>query len=253
MYKFTGKERDTESNLDSFGARYFASATGRFMTPDWAARPTTVPYAVFGDPQSLNLYTYVRNDPVTQADADGHCTWWGNTCFENNNGDRLGNGDQPANRQAGAVAQSNQAQNNTQTQTQQNQPAPGEAHKGEPTSLQPTGSTPAGNGSKTFTYQVVDPTGNAVRNVSVQEHVKTVFAINDEAQPAKGFVFYPAGVVYDHVGSSTPPGTQHSFLKTEQTFTAMKGGNTYELSTKVNQYVNITTGVRTVQTVVIVP
>jgi RHS repeat-associated protein len=71
-YKFTGKERDSESNLDNFGARYFASTMGRFMTPDWAARPTAVPYAVFGDPQSLNLYIYVRNDPVTTADADGH-------------------------------------------------------------------------------------------------------------------------------------------------------------------------------------
>jgi RHS repeat-associated protein len=70
--KFTGKERDTESGLDNFGARYYASTMGRFMTPDWAARPTSVPYAVFGDPQSLNLYGYVRNDPVTQADADGH-------------------------------------------------------------------------------------------------------------------------------------------------------------------------------------
>jgi RHS repeat-associated protein len=72
-YKFTGKERDSESDLDNFGARYYASTTGRFMTPDWAARPTTIPYAVFGDPQSLNLYGYVRNDPVTRADADGHC------------------------------------------------------------------------------------------------------------------------------------------------------------------------------------
>ena len=42
------------------------------MTPDWAARPTTVPYAVFGDPQSLNLYNYVRNDPVSRVDPDGH-------------------------------------------------------------------------------------------------------------------------------------------------------------------------------------
>src|SRR5580700_11123945 len=74
-YKFTGKERDTESNLDEFGARYYASTMGRFMTPDWAARPTAVPYAVFGDPQSLNLYTFVRNDPVSRADADGHCDW----------------------------------------------------------------------------------------------------------------------------------------------------------------------------------
>jgi len=72
-HKFTGKERDTESNLDNFGARYFTSNMGRFMTPDWATRPTAVPYALFGDPQSLNLYTYVRNDPVTRADADGHC------------------------------------------------------------------------------------------------------------------------------------------------------------------------------------
>jgi RHS repeat-associated protein len=72
-YKFTGKERDSESGLDNFGARYFTSSLGRFMTPDWAARPTAVPYAVFGDPQSLNLYTYVRNDPVTHADANGHC------------------------------------------------------------------------------------------------------------------------------------------------------------------------------------
>jgi RHS repeat-associated protein len=71
-YKFTGKERDTESNLDNFGARYYTSNIGRFMTPDWAARATAVPYAVFGDPQTLNLYTYVENAPVNRADADGH-------------------------------------------------------------------------------------------------------------------------------------------------------------------------------------
>ncbi len=79
-YKFTGKEHDSESGLDDFDARYYSSSMGRFMTPDWAARPTTVPYAVFGDPQSLNLYGYVRNDPVSRADADGHdaarlCSW----------------------------------------------------------------------------------------------------------------------------------------------------------------------------------
>src|SRR5260221_816187 len=71
-YKFSGKERDTESGLDNFGARYDSSSLGRFMTPDWAARPTAVPYAVFGDPQSLNLYGYLRHDPVSRADADGH-------------------------------------------------------------------------------------------------------------------------------------------------------------------------------------
>ena len=71
-YKFTGKERDTESGLDNFGARYNASNLGRFMTPDWAAKPVTVPYAKFGDPQTLNLYAYTENGPVNRVDADGH-------------------------------------------------------------------------------------------------------------------------------------------------------------------------------------
>jgi len=71
-YKFTGKERDAESGLDNFGARYDSSALGRFMTPDWAAKPTTVPYAKFGDPQSLNLYSYVENGPLNRIDPDGH-------------------------------------------------------------------------------------------------------------------------------------------------------------------------------------
>jgi RHS repeat-associated protein len=73
QYKFTGKERDTESALDYFGARYYSSQFGRFMTPDWDAAPTTVPYADFGNPQSLNLYTYVGNNPITTFDTDGHC------------------------------------------------------------------------------------------------------------------------------------------------------------------------------------
>lgn len=75
-YKFTGKERDSESGLDMFGARYYGSSLGRFMTPDWAAKATAVPYAMFGDPQTLNLYGYVRNNPLSHADVDGHCYPW---------------------------------------------------------------------------------------------------------------------------------------------------------------------------------
>jgi len=71
-YKFNGKERDAESGLDNFGARYNTSNLGRFMTPDWAAKPTTVPYANFGNPQSLNLYSFVENNPTTVGDPDGH-------------------------------------------------------------------------------------------------------------------------------------------------------------------------------------
>jgi RHS repeat-associated protein len=71
-FLFTGKEHDTEDNLDYFGARYYSAQMGRFMTPDWAEKPVNVPYAHFGNPQSLNLYSYVQNDPTTVGDPDGH-------------------------------------------------------------------------------------------------------------------------------------------------------------------------------------
>ena len=71
-YKFTGKERDAETGLDDFGARYYVSTLGRFMSPDWDAKPVTVPYASFGDPQTLNLDSYVENAPLNKVDADGH-------------------------------------------------------------------------------------------------------------------------------------------------------------------------------------
>ena len=69
---FTGKQRDYESNLDYFGARYFGSNMGRWLSPDWSEAPEPVPYADFTNPQSLNLYAYVRNNPVTDVDAYGH-------------------------------------------------------------------------------------------------------------------------------------------------------------------------------------
>ncbi|HWX55736.1 MAG TPA: RHS repeat-associated core domain-containing protein [Verrucomicrobiae bacterium] len=71
-YKFTGKERDSETGLDYFGARYYSNGLGRFISADWSATPIPVPYADFGDPQSLNQYSYVRNIPTVKVDADGH-------------------------------------------------------------------------------------------------------------------------------------------------------------------------------------
>jgi RHS repeat-associated protein len=72
---FTGKEHDTESGNDYFGARYFGSTMGRFMSPDFTGEgsdPVPVPSADFENPQSLNLYSYVHNNPLTNADPDGH-------------------------------------------------------------------------------------------------------------------------------------------------------------------------------------
>lgn len=73
-YKFTGKERDEEegSYLDYFGARYYSSAMGRFMSPDWSERPQPVPYVDLENPQTLNLYGYAGNNPVSHRDLDGH-------------------------------------------------------------------------------------------------------------------------------------------------------------------------------------
>ncbi|HXS14400.1 MAG TPA: RHS repeat-associated core domain-containing protein [Acidobacteriaceae bacterium] len=71
-YKFTGKERDTESGNDYFGARYYASTMGRFMSPDWSAKAEPVPYAKLENPQSLNLYGYMLNNPLGGVDPDGH-------------------------------------------------------------------------------------------------------------------------------------------------------------------------------------
>jgi len=69
---FTGKERDAESGLDYFGARYMGSSMGRFMSPDWSDDAEPIPYADLGDPQTLNLYTYGGNNPLSNIDPDGH-------------------------------------------------------------------------------------------------------------------------------------------------------------------------------------
>lgn len=65
-YKFTGKERDSESGLDNFGARYMGSGLGRFMTPDPllnSGRP--------GSPQTWNRYAYALNNPLKIVDPTG--------------------------------------------------------------------------------------------------------------------------------------------------------------------------------------
>ena len=78
--RYTGKERDTESGLDYFGARYYGSSMGRFMSPDYQdpsdILPFTgidpIPYADPSNPQSFNLYSYVGNNPMSRTDSDGH-------------------------------------------------------------------------------------------------------------------------------------------------------------------------------------
>jgi RHS repeat-associated protein len=66
-YKFTGKERDSESDLDYFGARYYSSNMGRWLSPDPS---TAVPHKP-GSPQELNLYEYTVGNPMRYVDPDG--------------------------------------------------------------------------------------------------------------------------------------------------------------------------------------
>jgi RHS repeat-associated protein len=66
-HKFTGKERDAESGLDNFGKRYDASSLGRFMTTD----PVVITTERLTNPQQLNLYAYVANNPLRFIDPTG--------------------------------------------------------------------------------------------------------------------------------------------------------------------------------------
>jgi RHS repeat-associated protein len=112
-YKFEGKERDTETGNDNFGARYYRAALGRWQSPDWSAIPVAVPYADLTNPQTLNLYAMVRDNPETFADLDGHLTGPGDTTAVVNGCTITG----------GTTANdcSSQTQNQTTTAQQQNQ------------------------------------------------------------------------------------------------------------------------------------
>jgi len=65
--RFTGQKRDNETGLDYSGARYFSAPLGRFISPD----PLYIEAGRLADPQRLNLYTYVRNNPLKFKDPTG--------------------------------------------------------------------------------------------------------------------------------------------------------------------------------------
>ncbi len=63
-YKFTGKEKDEDTGLYYYEARYYDSGIGRFISLDpW--------FGDISDPQSLNKYAYVRNNPLKYVDPSG--------------------------------------------------------------------------------------------------------------------------------------------------------------------------------------
>jgi RHS repeat-associated protein len=70
LRRFTGKERDAETGLDYFGARYYGSRIGRFTTidPVYTWRENLV------NPQLWNRYAYARNNPLRYVDPDGRAS-----------------------------------------------------------------------------------------------------------------------------------------------------------------------------------
>jgi RHS repeat-associated protein len=77
--QFTSKERDNETGLDYFGARYYGSTTGRFTSPDPMLSSGRPIY-----PQSWNRYSYVINHPLSLVDPNG--LDWGYSEWIDNNG-----------------------------------------------------------------------------------------------------------------------------------------------------------------------
>jgi len=64
-HQYTGQERDATTQMDYVRFRYYGSTMGRFMKPD-----NVVGNAA--DPQSWNLYAYVRGNPISFNDPTGH-------------------------------------------------------------------------------------------------------------------------------------------------------------------------------------
>jgi RHS repeat-associated protein len=64
-YKFTDQELDRSTNFYNYNARLYDPLIGRFVSAD-----TMIPD--YSDPQSLNRYSYVRNNPLVYTDPTGH-------------------------------------------------------------------------------------------------------------------------------------------------------------------------------------
>jgi RHS repeat-associated protein len=75
-YTFSGQKFDASTSLMYYVARYYDPLLGRFTQPD-----STVPGA--GNPQNLNRYSYVRNNPVRYTDPTGNCVPEFDTCGPN--------------------------------------------------------------------------------------------------------------------------------------------------------------------------
>ncbi len=69
--RFVGKEKDEETDLYYFGARYLDARIGRFTKPD----PVGINESDLLNPQKFNRYNYSLNNPYRYVDPDGNTPW----------------------------------------------------------------------------------------------------------------------------------------------------------------------------------
>jgi len=266
----TGKPRDTESNLDDFGARYFSSQWGRWMSADWTASPSAVPYATITNPQSLNLYAYVGNDPVDGMDPDGH--WMfpipGNTCYstataclEAMNGQNDQNAVQayhdsivPASAFDRTSTGTAQQQNGTTTTpgdpSRLTQPNPDTVVPGSPSQ------------QRDRVYQATDKDGNPITTPGAQimENAKVTkispgYQLDFQTSNGKWRDANPSpGQFTDYLGPNSRDKTATFSYTTRQTFQIKIGDTVYPLSTVVRNQITVVGGVVTsIKTTFITP
>ena len=203
---FTGKERDSESGNDYFGARYYASTTGRFLSPDWSAKQEPVPYAKLDNPQTLNLYGYVLNNPLTKTDPDGHDLWDKIANWAHGNGFR----DTPNPQQPAAPAP----------------PTPQQVPGAGPTVVLPGQKYPSAQNAAVNTINNINPTSikedreYAARAVQNADGSFSVVGPNPGGQSGSQFPAVPDGTLdaaQIHTHGAADPGYDNENFSTRQT------------------------------------
>ncbi len=267
-YKFEGKERDSESGNDDFGARYYSWRFGRWLSADWSSVPMAVPYANLTNPQTLNLYAMVADDPESFADLDGHDDGGG----ESGGGGGGVPGGDAYNSAAGqaqyasfhgddAVAAA-QVWRNAQAQQQNGTTTT----PGDPSRLtQPNPDTVipgSPSQQRERVYQATDKDGNPITTPGAQimENAKVTkvtpgYAIDPQTSNGKWINANPGpGQFTDRLGPDSRDKTATYSYTTRQSFQIKIGDTVYPLSTVVRNQITVVGGVVTsIKTTFITP
>ena len=232
-YKFEGKERDTETGNDDFGARYYSSRLGRWLSSDWSAVPAPVPYANLTNPQTLNLYAMLSDNPETFADLDGHLIQGGPYNLETadfSGGAGQGNCDY----MGGDCSLNAFGNDNSGVPDWYFSEVSAQQQNSTPSRFAITGSKQLNSHARVYYYQLENSKGQALtgNGYSVEEHL-TGDVPPGSRTSEKQFVPLKHGVAPDEVGfvHQPKPGAREDLVQ-YQTFTVKYAGKNYNLTTE---------------------